>query len=70
MLGILVLLQRLHGDVLDRESVLRLESALKDADKITKIFQARVHGEKLPDSSSRKASRSCCIRRTATCRLS
>ena len=39
------LLRRLHADQLDQESIDRLDQALRDADRLTKTFQARVYAE-------------------------
>ena len=39
------LLRRLHAEELDQESIDRLDQALRDADRLTKAFQTRVHAE-------------------------
>jgi hypothetical protein len=39
------LLRRMHGDMLDKETVDGLDVALYDAEKLVADFQRRVHGE-------------------------
>lgn len=39
------LLRRMHGDVLDKETVDGLDGALFDAEKLVSEFHRRVHGE-------------------------
>jgi hypothetical protein len=39
------LLRRLHAEELDQESIDRLDHALRDADRLTRAFQMRVHAE-------------------------
>jgi hypothetical protein len=42
------LLRRMHGDVLDKETLDGLDSSLFDAEKLVSDFRRRVHAEMVP----------------------
>lgn len=42
------LLRRLHADNLDHDAILGLDTALRDANKLAKEFQARVQAQEPP----------------------
>jgi hypothetical protein len=47
------LLRRMHGDVLDKETVDGLDSSLFDAEKLVSDFHRRVHAEMIaPEKAS------------------
>ncbi len=48
------LLRRMHGDVLDKETVDGLDSALHDAEQLVTDFHRRVHAETVESTQSKR----------------